>query len=89
MKFRTEKCVIVSECLGSLLDEIAFRLTEDVGYRAIVDDGVVIDEMENLVLIDTDKGSPELKDTIEELKEEFLRNDPEINSGTTVMFKIH
>lgn len=89
MKFRTEKVVVVTECLGSLLDEIAFRLQEDVGYRSITDDGIVIDEMENLLLIDTDKASPELKDTLEEITEEFLRNDPQIDSETMVIFKIH
>lgn len=89
MNFRTEKVVIVTECLGSLLDEIAHRLQEDVGYRAIVDDGVVIEEMENLLLIDTDKGSDELESVVRNLRDEFLRNDPEIDNGTTVIFKIH
>ncbi len=90
MKFAAEKAMIVSECLGSTLDEIALRLQEDTGYRPVIDDGIVMTEMENLVLIDTDKcrDTTDTKDIIDEIKGEFLRHDPAINLDTTVIFKL-
>ena len=88
MKFQTQTEIVVSEVLGSVLDEIAFRLVEDVGYRPIVDDGVVVSDVENVRLIDTDKASDELKEIVEEIVEEFVMNDPTIGPETTVTFRM-
>lgn len=88
MKFTTQTEIVVSEVLGSTLDEIAHRLKEDVGHSPVIDDGIVITDVENLALVDTDKASAALKDAVEEVMEEFVRNDPSIGMETTVTFRL-